>query len=112
MVSVSDEAQLRFATANGWILLSINARHFIRLHATFQANNEQHAGIIAIPEGSHAHRLAIRTAMMLDWIAAEFPDPRNHLFRWTDLQQQVIRGYVLEGYTDDEIALAFGKTRE
>ncbi|MHB8647989.1 MAG: DUF5615 family PIN-like protein [Thermomicrobiales bacterium] len=110
MVSVSDEAQLRFAAARGWTLLSINARHFIRLHTTFQASNEQHAGIIAIPEGSYALRLAIRAAMTLDWIAAEFPDPRNLLFRWTDLQQRLISGYLLEGYTEAEVALALGRT--
>jgi len=109
MVSVSDEAQLRFATANGWTLLSTNARHFIRLHATFQASDEQHAGIIAIPEGSQAFRLAVRTAMMLDWIAAEYPNTHNRLFRWKDLQQQIIGGYILTGYTDAEVALALGR---
>jgi len=40
--------------------------------------------------------------MMLDWIAVEFPDPRNQLFRWTDLQR-LNGGYVLEGYTDAEV---------
>ncbi len=110
MASASDEAQLRFATAKGWPLLSTNTRHFIRLHAAFQANDEQHTGIITIPEGSHAFRLAVRTAMMLDWIAVEFPDPRNRLFRWTDLQQQLNSGYFLDGYTAEEIALALGRT--
>jgi len=47
--------------------------------------------------------------MMLDWITAEFPDQRNCLFRWTDLQQQIISGYALEGYSDAEIALALGR---
>ncbi|HEY8291047.1 MAG TPA: hypothetical protein VIG44_01100, partial [Thermomicrobiales bacterium] len=64
------------------------------------------------PEGSHALRLAVRTAMTLDWIAAEYPDPRNRLFRWTDLQQRIISGYMLEGYTDAEIALALGRTND
>ncbi len=48
--------------------------------------------------------------MMLDWVNAEFPDPRNRLFRWTDLQQRLNSGYMLEGYTDAEIALALGRT--
>jgi len=47
--------------------------------------------------------------MMLDWIAAEFPDPRNLLFRWTELQQRIIGGYVLEGYTNPEIGVALGR---
>ncbi len=110
MASASDEEQLRFATANGWPLLSTNTRHFIRLHATFQASDEQHTGIIAIPEGSHAFRLAVRTAMTLDWIAAEYPSSQNRLFRWTDLQQRLNSGYVLEGYAAEEIALALGRT--
>lgn len=109
MASASDEAQLRFAAANGWPLLSTNIRHFIRLHATFQASDERHAGVITIPEGSHASRLAIRTAMAPDWIAAEYSNTQNLLFRWTDLQQQIIGGYILPGYTDAEIALALGR---
>lgn len=48
--------------------------------------------------------------MMLDWINAEFPGPQSTLFRWTDLQQQLNGGYVLEGYTAEEIALALGRT--
>jgi hypothetical protein len=109
MAAASDEVQLRFATANGWPLLSTNTRHFIRLHATFQASDEHHAGIIAIPEGSHALRLAVRTAMMLDWIVAEYPSTQNRLFRWTDLQWQLNSGYVLGGYTAEEISLALGR---
>jgi Domain of unknown function (DUF5615) len=109
MVSVSDERQLRFSTANGWVLLSINMQDFVRLHRDFQSSGQEHAGIITIPETFSPDRLTIRAAMTLDWIAAEFPDPRNRLFRWTDLQQQLISGYVLTGYTDAEIALALGK---
>jgi len=109
MVSVSDDRQLRFATANDWVLLSINALDFIRLHGIFQRNGWKHAGIITIPETFSPDRLTIRAAMMLDWITAEFPDQRNCLFRWTDLQQQIISGYALEGYSDAEIALALGR---
>ncbi len=49
--------------------------------------------------------------MMLDWIATEFDDPHNYLFRWADLlQQRMIGGYTLDGYTDAEISLALGHT--
>jgi hypothetical protein len=109
MISVSDDRQLRFATANGWILLSINMQDFIRLHRTFQRNGWEHAGIITIPETFHPDRLTIRAAMMLDWIAAAYPSTQNRLFRWTDLQQQLNSGYVLEGYTAEEISLALGR---
>ena len=50
--------------------------------------------------------------MMLAWIAAEFLDQRNLLFRWTDLQQRIIGGYVLEGYTDTQIGIALGRMNE
>ena len=109
MISASDDMQLRFATANGWILLSINMQDFIRLHGTFQRNGWEHAGIITISETFNPDRLTIRAAIMLDWIKAEFPDLRNRLFRWTDLQQRIISGYILSGYTDAEVALALGR---
>ncbi len=47
--------------------------------------------------------------MMFDWIQAECPTPWNRLFRWTDVQQRLNGGYVLEGYTDAEVALALGR---
>lgn len=110
MTAVSDEGQLRFATTNRWILLSINTQDFIQLHRTFQRNGWEHAGIITIPETFNPYRLTVRAAMALDWITAEFPDPSNSLFRWTDLQQRLNGGYVLGGYSDAEIALALGRT--
>ncbi len=109
MTAVSDEAQVRHATANGWLLLTTNMQDFIRLHARFRANKQMHSGIVTIPHTDVPRRLAIRSAMMLDWIAAEYPDTLNRLFRWTDLQQQIIGGSVPTGYTDAEIALALGK---
>jgi len=110
MIAVSDEAQVRHATVNGWLLLTTNMQDFTRLHARFQANNQTHSGIITVPHTDIPGRLAIRCAMMLDWITAAFPDHHNRLFRWTDLQQHIINGYVLEGYTAAEIALALGRT--
>ncbi len=110
MSGAGDEDQLRHATANGWLLLTTNRQHFIRLHAIFRANEWMHSGIATVPESPIFDRLAFRSAMMFDWIASEFPDPRNRLFRWTDLQQQLNDGYVLEGYSAEEIALALGRT--
>lgn len=109
MSGAEDEDQLRHVTARGWLLLTTNRQHFIRLHAEFRVNNWPHCGIVTVPESSNFDRLAFRFAMILDWITAEFPDPRNQLFRWTDLQQRIIGGYVLEGYADSEIALALGR---
>jgi hypothetical protein len=109
MIAVSDEAQVRYAITNGWLLLTNNMQDFIHLHTRFRATNQSHSGIITVPFTAVPERLALRCAMMLDWINAEFPDPQNRLFRWTDLQQRMIGGYTLEGYSDAEIALALSR---
>ncbi|GEM_PF-2245443 len=108
MGTASDDEQIRYATRNSWLLLTTNERHFVQWHTVFQENGWPHSGIIAIPQ-RNSPRFFIRCAMMLDWINAEFPDPQNELFRWTDLQQQIISGHVLEGYTAAEISLALGR---
>lgn len=110
MTAVSDEAQVRYATTKGWLLLTNNVQDFIHLHTRFRATNQAHSGIITVPFTAVPERLAIRCALMLDWIAAAFADQRNLLFRWTDLQQQIINGYILEGYTVGEISIALGRT--
>jgi len=109
MTAASDEQQIRRAHADGSLLLTTNVRDYIRLHAIFDANAEVHSGIIALPDTPISERLAVRSAMMLDWIAVEFPDPRNHLFRWNDLQQRLIGGYLLGGYAAVEVALPLGR---
>lgn len=109
MSAAEDDDQIRHAHKSEWIILSTNEKDFIGWHTVFRRNEWQHSGIVTVPQTAVRIRLLVRCAMMLDWIAAEFPDPRNQLFRWTDLQQRLISGYFLEGYTDAEIALALGR---
>jgi hypothetical protein len=109
MGAASDDAQLRHATRNKWLLLMTNERHFFQWHTVFQEHGWPHSGIVTIPQ-RNSPRLFIRSTMMLDWIHAEFPDPRNTLFRWTDLQQRLTSGYIPEGYAAEEISLALGRT--
>lgn len=109
MTAVSDDNQIRFAHAKQWLILSTNERHFFGWHRVFQREGWPHSGIIIIRQTAIPIRLRVRCAMMLDWIDAEFPDPRNTLFRWTDLQQQLIGGYRLANYSADEIAMALGR---
>ncbi len=109
MSTASDDEQLRHATRSNWLLLTTNERHFFQWHIVFQESGWPHGGIVTIPQ-RNSPRFFIRCAMMLDWIQTEFPDPENTVFRWTDLQQQLNSGYVLEGYTAEEISLALGRT--
>lgn len=52
MVQIDDEAQLTFATAHGWMLLSHNERDFRRLHHAFQASGRAHGGVIVVTRRS------------------------------------------------------------
>jgi len=104
----ADEDQIRYATANGWPILSCNERQFVGWHHEFRRSRIAHSGIITVPQRSH-HLTSLRSRMLLDWIAAEHPDTRNGLFRWTDLQQSLNGGYALPGYTGEELAVALGR---
>ncbi len=109
MGAAPDDEQLRHATRNTWLLLTTNERHFFQWHTVFRERGWPHSGIVTIPQ-RNSPRFFIRCAMMLEWIRVEFPDPQDMLFRWTDLQRQISSGYIVEGYTVEEISLALGRT--
>ncbi len=110
MFAEADDDQIQHANANGWLLLSVNERDFYTWHQVFLRNQWAHSGIATPRQTSVIPRLPLRCAMMLDWISAEYPDTHNRLFRWTDLQQRITGGYMPEGYSAAEIALALGRT--
>jgi hypothetical protein len=60
-----DEDHLRFATANGRAIYSLNARHFARLHRDFISRGEEHAGIIVIPRQRYGIGEKIRRLVQL-----------------------------------------------
>ena len=107
-VGAGDEEQILYATSRGWIILSHNARHFRRWHRAFVETGRSHDGMILIPETGPVSRLALRAAMMLDWIAT-LGDHRGRLFRWGDLQYQLTQGYRLPGYDEADARLALGQ---
>jgi hypothetical protein len=111
MGTARDEEQLLHASRHGWVLLGTNERDFGTLHQEFGRTERQHGGIITIPQ-RNSPRFFIRSAMLLDWIDAEFQETQNRLFRWSDLQQRLIGGYVLEGDSEAEIARALGRISE
>jgi hypothetical protein len=104
-----DEAQVRHATRQGWVMITTNRRHFQSLHRRLQARGESHSGIIALPQDdSRPDRFFLRCALLAAWIMDAFDAPHDRLFRWTDLQLELQRGYVVPGFSADEIALALG----
>ena len=69
-----------------------------------------HAGIITLaPEVVHQPRFFLRCVMLIDWMERAFPDARNRLLRWSDLQTQLQRGETLPGYDADHVAYASGQ---
>ncbi|MDQ2784587.1 MAG: DUF5615 family PIN-like protein [Chloroflexota bacterium] len=105
-----DEAQVRYAALRDWVILTTNRGHFHEQHRRFQARGESHGGIITVPQDDQRpDRFFLRCAMMVVWIGAAFSTPKNRLFRWTDLQQEIQRGCLLSGFSIDEIARALGR---
>jgi predicted nuclease of predicted toxin-antitoxin system len=103
LAGLSDRQQLAYATRQGWLIVSHNTRDFIRLHRQIPI----HTGIITLP-ATNLNLQEIRAALLIDW-AATFPDHRSRLFRWHDLQQHLIGGLQLPGYSEEDVRLALGQ---
>jgi hypothetical protein len=102
IVRASDDVQLAYATAHDWLLISHNNLDFRRLHR----QSMQHAGILIVPTGKR-RLLALRIALAADWIAT-LPDYRGQFFRWNHVQQWLIRGERIAGYTEADVHHALG----
>jgi hypothetical protein len=108
MMGASDDAQFRFARDQDRLIISYNRRHFRRLHALAIRQGEAHPGIVVLPATSPLNQLAIRAAMMLDWIAGQ-GDHHSRLFEWGRLQLLLTQSFRLAGYTEDEVRIALGQ---
>lgn len=104
-VGMSDVQQLAYATGRDAILITYNFRHYRALHMRMRPH-----GGIALINNTNLDWQEMRTAMLIDW-AATLPDYRGQLFRWHDLQQHLIGGFLLAGYREDEVRLALGQVR-
>lgn len=106
---VDDEAQLLHATRIGRVIVSYNARHFERWHRILIEQGRPHAGIVILPDTGPTERVALRVALLLDWIGDQ--NPRARLFRWGQLQLALTQGDRPLGarYSEDEIAFALGR---
>jgi len=107
---IADDAQLRFVAERGWVILSTNPDHFRHAHHRAAREGWVHAGIITLaPEAVHQPRFFLRCIMLIDWMERAFPDARNRLLRWSDLQTHLQRGETLPGYDADHVAYASGQ---
>ncbi len=50
MINMSDEANLRWATANSRMLYSFNIADYVQLHQRFVEGDEVHGGIVLAPQ--------------------------------------------------------------
>jgi hypothetical protein len=109
MRGADDDTQLEFATLQGWALLTTNSREFNRRHATWRQQGKTHGGLLTLPQKARP-LVQLRAALMLDWIALEFPQPPpSPLWRWVDCQNWLLGAGYLPGYTAPELRFACGQ---
>ena len=110
VLAEQDQSQIDYATSSGLVILSYNRVDFARWHRIYTRQNRPHGGIILLPQAPPLSRRVLRAAMMLDWMATM--DYQSRLFKWGDLQQQLIRGYRLPGavYTEADAREALAWT--
>lgn len=108
MMQIDDEAQLTFATAHGWMLLSHNERDFRQLHRAFRARGLAHGGIVVVTRRSSFAQLELRAAMLIDWIGS-LGAHRSRYFKWGMLQELLETSGQFAGYHEDEVQLALGR---
>lgn len=105
LLGASDAQHLLYATREQSLLATHDANDYRRLHL----RQQPHGGILLVPTGP-LPRLIVRIALSVDWIAAQ-GEHRSRLFRWNDVQQGLIAGERVAGYTEEEHRRALGQLR-
>lgn len=106
LLRASDETQLSFAAQQDALILTYNRKHFYPLHQQYHRDSRSHGGILVV-SSRPIDQLEIRVAMALDWIAA-LPGYRSQFFRWHEIQQRLIHGERIPGYSEDDVRRALG----
>jgi hypothetical protein len=57
-IAFRDDAQLAFASARGWVIVTYNERHFRALADAYERRRQTHGGIIVLPGRPPFERLA------------------------------------------------------
>jgi hypothetical protein len=107
-ISFSDDQQLAFAHAHGWVIVTHNERHFRALADRHRREDRSYGGSAVVPARPPFERVLTRTAMMLDWLGT-MPDYRSRLFKWGHLQELLEQGYRLPGYNEDDVRFALAR---
>jgi hypothetical protein len=105
---LDDESQLAHTTAQAAVLLTYDYRDFFRLHHEYQAAGKLHGGIIVLPRRSELPLQEVRASMMLDRLGTLDEVP-GRFFRWGALQQLLIEGYRVGGYSEDDVRYVLGQ---
>lgn len=105
---LNDSQQLSYAADRGWVLVTHNRNDFQRLNIAFRRDGIPHSGIIVLPDSPPFERLVIRAAMMLSWIQT-LPSPDSQLFKWGHLQERLVQGYRLPGYSESDVRNVLGR---
>jgi hypothetical protein len=103
-----DAVVLDYAARRGRALVTHNERHFRHEHRRLVEAGRTHAGIICISQLGPIERMALRVAMMLDWVAQQ--ENRAQLFVSGRLQEQLERGLRLAGHTEEEVLFVLART--
>jgi hypothetical protein len=102
VLGVMDDVQLSYAAEHGRVIISHNIRDFRRLHRA----GISHDGIFLVPVGVPI-LLDVRIALLADWVAP-IRDHHSRLFQWHELQQRLIHGERIPGYSEEEVRRALG----
>jgi predicted nuclease of predicted toxin-antitoxin system len=102
ILGASDETQLAYAAMHKCVITSHNIRDFRRLHR----RGTDHSGIFLLPVGA-IPLLDIRIALFADWVAT-LRSYRSSLFHWHEMQQRLIHGERISGYSEDDVRRALG----
>jgi hypothetical protein len=65
-------------------------------------------GIVIIPASPPFDRIAVRAAMMLDWLGT-LAEHRSRIHKWGHLQALLEQGFHLPGYGENDVRLALAR---
>jgi predicted nuclease of predicted toxin-antitoxin system len=81
LIGQPDHVIWRRAVAENRILVTINARDFVRL----AEREELHGGLVTFPSGSRPHEQLIVILRVIEYLEADYVQGRDSMNRWLDV---------------------------